>query len=75
MKIFIRSFSSSFQALKYQNILVETKGRVGLVTLNRPKALNALNTPLMLELNKALKEFDQDESIGAIVMTGSEKVL
>lgn len=48
-------------------------GRVGLVTLNRPKALNALNDALMDELGAALKAFDADDGIGAIVVTGSEK--
>jgi enoyl-CoA hydratase len=57
----------------YENILVETRGRVGLITLNRPKALNALNDALMDELGGALREFDADEAIGAIVVTGSEK--
>src|SRR6202034_610413 len=56
-----------------ENILVETRGRVGLVTLNRPKALNALNDALMDELGAALKAFDADDDIGAIVITGSEK--
>ena len=57
----------------YENILVETRGRVGLVTLNRPKALNALNDALMNELGDALLKFEADEGIGAIVITGSEK--
>jgi enoyl-CoA hydratase len=57
----------------YENILVETQGKVGLITLNRPKALNALNDALMDELGAALKVFDADEGIGAIVITGSEK--
>jgi enoyl-CoA hydratase len=57
----------------YENILVETRGKVGLITLNRPKALNALNDALMDELGAALKVFDADEGIGAIVITGSEK--
>ncbi|MEM5331808.1 enoyl-CoA hydratase [Paraburkholderia sp. JHI2823] len=57
----------------YENILVETHGKVGLITLNRPKALNALNDALMDELGTALKAFDADEGIGAIVITGSEK--
>ena len=57
----------------YENILVETRGRVGLVTLNRPKALNALNDQLMNELGDALAKFEADEQIGAIVITGSEK--
>jgi len=59
--------------MTYQNILVETRGRVGLITLNRPKALNALNDELMTELGAALLGFDGDESIGAIVLTGSDK--
>ena len=59
--------------MSYENILVETRGRVGLVTLNRPKALNALNDALMDELGAALTAFDQDEGIGAIVITGSDR--
>ena len=59
--------------MAYENILAETRGRVGLVTLNRPKALNALNDALMDELGDALKAFDADDGIGAIVVTGSEK--
>ena len=59
--------------MSYENILVETRGRVGLVTLNRPKALNALNDALMDELGAALVAFDQDEAVGCIVITGSER--
>ncbi|MBE0615980.1 MAG: enoyl-CoA hydratase [Burkholderiales bacterium] len=59
--------------MSYENILVETRGRVGLITLNRPKALNALNDALMDELGDALAKFDADESIGCMVITGSEK--
>jgi len=59
--------------MEYQTILVETRGRVGLVTLNRPKALNALNDQLMDELGAALLAFDGDDGIGAMVITGSEK--
>jgi enoyl-CoA hydratase len=59
--------------MTYQNILVETRGRVGLITLNRPKALNALNDELMNELGQALLAFDEDDGIGAVVLTGSEK--
>jgi enoyl-CoA hydratase len=59
--------------MAYENLLVETHGRVGLVTLNRPKALNALNDALMDELGDALRGFDKDDAIGAIVITGSEK--
>jgi len=57
----------------YQNLLVETHGRVGLIRLNRPKALNALNDALMDELGVALFAFDADEAIGAIVLTGSDR--
>ena len=59
--------------MDYQSIIVETHGKVGLVRLNRPKALNALNDGLMDELGHAMKAFDADESIGCIVITGSEK--
>ncbi len=59
--------------MPYANILTETRGRVGLITLNRPKQLNALNDALMTELGDALLEFDADEAIGAIVLTGSDK--
>jgi len=54
-------------------VLVETRGRVGLLTLNRPKALNALNDQLMNELGAALLAFDANDEIGCIVITGSEK--
>jgi enoyl-CoA hydratase len=59
--------------MAYQNIVVETRGLVGLVTLNRPKALNALNAALVKELAQALDAFEADDAIGAIVITGSEK--
>ncbi len=59
--------------MNYENILVETHGKVGLIRLNRPKALNALNDQLMNELGDALLAFDADEQIGCIVITGSEK--
>ena len=59
--------------MSYENILVETRGRVGLITLNRPKALNALNDALMDELGTALAKFDADENIGCMIITGSEK--
>jgi enoyl-CoA hydratase len=59
--------------MSYQNLMTEVRGRVGLVTLNRPKALNALNDELMNELGEALLAFDADDGIGAIVLTGSEK--
>jgi enoyl-CoA hydratase len=59
--------------MTYENIIVETKGRVGLITLNRPSALNALNNALIGDLNCALEGFEADEAIGCIVITGSEK--
>jgi enoyl-CoA hydratase len=59
--------------MTYEFINVERKERVGLVTLNRPKQLNALNPQLMQELGKALQELDADDGIGAIVLTGSDK--
>ena len=59
--------------MAYENIIVGTRGRVGTITLNRPKALNALNDALMNELGQALAEFDADEGIGAIVVAGSDK--
>lgn len=59
--------------MMYTSILVETRGRVGLITLNRPQALNALNNQLMYEVMDALDTFDKDESVGAVVITGSEK--
>jgi enoyl-CoA hydratase len=57
----------------YETILVETRGKVGLIRLNRPQALNALNARLIEELNAGLAAFEDDEAIGAIVLTGSEK--
>ncbi|WP_414832324.1 enoyl-CoA hydratase [Afifella sp. YEN Y35] len=59
--------------MAYDYILVERRGRAGLVTLNRPNALNALSAGLVAELNAALDEFEADDKIGAIVITGSEK--
>lgn len=59
--------------MQYENIIVETQGKVGVIRLNRPKALNALNDQLMDELGNALLSFDSDEHIGCIVLTGSEK--
>ena len=59
--------------MAYENILVETRGRVGLITLNRPKALNALNAALIADLGQALDAFEADDGIGAIVLTGSER--
>ncbi|MCF8197646.1 MAG: enoyl-CoA hydratase [Sulfuritalea sp.] len=59
--------------MKYENILVETRGKVGLITLNRPAALNALNDTLIDEVGAALDIFEADTEIGCIVITGSEK--
>ncbi len=59
--------------MSYELILVETRARVGLITINRPKQLNALNDALMDELGAALLAFDANDAIGAIVLTGSEK--
>jgi enoyl-CoA hydratase len=59
--------------MTYELILTKTEGRVGIVTLNRPKQLNALNDQLMDELGAALKAFDADDNIGCMILTGSEK--
>ena len=59
--------------MTYTSILVETRGGVGLITLNRPQALNALNSTLMREVMEALEIFDKDDNIGAMVITGSDK--
>lgn len=59
--------------MNYENIVVETQEKVALIRLNRPKALNALNDQLMDELGHALLAFDEDDNIGCIVITGSDK--
>ena len=59
--------------MTYQNILVEIQGRVGVIRLHRPKALNALDDTLMTELGQALLAFDADDQIGCMIVTGSEK--
>jgi len=59
--------------MDYQNILVSRDGAVAIVTLNRPKALNALNAALLAELVSALEGFDTDDTVRAIVLTGSER--
>ena len=59
--------------MAYENIIVETKGKVGVITLNRPKALNALNSALIADLQAALADYEADANIGCIVITGSEK--
>ena len=59
--------------MDYENIIVETHGKVGLIRLNRPKALNALSSPLMRDVGAALASFEADPEIGCLVLTGSEK--
>ncbi|PKO81092.1 MAG: enoyl-CoA hydratase [Betaproteobacteria bacterium HGW-Betaproteobacteria-13] len=59
--------------MSYEMIITETRGRVGLITLNRPKALNALNDSLVDEIGHALDAYEADENIGAILITGSDK--
>ena len=59
--------------MAYENILVEQRGRVGLIRLNRPQALNALSKELIADLNHALAAFEKDDGTGAVIITGSEK--
>ena len=59
--------------MSYQNIIVETKGRVGIIRLNRPQALNALNRPLISELIQAIDAYEADARVGCMLITGSEK--
>jgi enoyl-CoA hydratase len=59
--------------MAYENITVETRGKVGLIRLNRPQALNALNRALVADLTRALDAFEADPNIGCMVITGSEK--
>ncbi|ORX57021.1 ClpP/crotonase [Hesseltinella vesiculosa] len=75
-----RAFSTGFVLRQadagntaYSHILTETRGKVGLITLNRPKALNALCNDLFTEVNDALRKYDNDSNIGAVVITGSQK--
>jgi enoyl-CoA hydratase len=56
--------------MAYETLLTETRGRVGLITLNRPQQLNALNDQLIAELNTVLDGYEADDGIGAIVLTG-----
>jgi enoyl-CoA hydratase len=67
------SHSEEQEAMSHETIIVETRGRVGLVRLNRPRQLNALNDQVMNELGSALLAFDADDGIGSIVITGSGK--
>ena len=66
-------FKRCFSSANYEFIQTVVKGRVGVVTLHRPRALNALCDGLFRELNAALHSFDSDENIGALLLTGSEK--
>jgi enoyl-CoA hydratase len=59
--------------MSYDSILVETRGRVGIIRLNRPQVLNALNSALNAELARAVAAFDADEGVGCMLITGSEK--
>jgi enoyl-CoA hydratase len=59
--------------MEYSDLLIETHGRVAVIRMNRPKALNALNDNMMNELGDALYKFDADPAIGCIILTGSEK--
>src|SRR5579885_3352430 len=59
--------------MAYENIIVETKGRVGVIRLNRPNALNALNRALIAELTQAVEAFEADANIGCLLITGSDK--
>jgi enoyl-CoA hydratase/carnithine racemase len=59
--------------MAFETIVVETQGHVGTITLNRPESLNALNATLLGEMATALAKFDEDDAVGAIVLTGSDK--
>ncbi|MEJ0073838.1 MAG: enoyl-CoA hydratase [Alphaproteobacteria bacterium] len=59
--------------MAYETIIVETKGRVGIIRLNRPQALNALNAQLNTDLAAAIDAFEADDAIGCVILTGSEK--
>ena len=59
--------------MAYENIIVETKGKVGVIRLNRPQALNALNSALIAEVEQAVVAFDADPAIGCMLVTGSDK--
>src|SRR5260221_3973603 len=59
--------------MTYQDIAVETRGRVGVIRLNRPQALNALNKALMAELTQAIEAFDADDKVGCLLITGRDK--
>ena len=59
--------------MSYQNIVVETKGRVGIIRLNRPQALNALNRALIVELGQAVDAYDANDAVGCLLITGNDK--
>jgi enoyl-CoA hydratase len=59
--------------MSYENIIVETRGRVGIIRLNRPQALNALNKALIAELTRAVEAFDADDKIGCMLIAGNDK--
>ncbi len=59
--------------MAYENIIVESKGRVGIIRLNRPNALNALNRALIAELSQAIDAFERNDAIGCLLITGNEK--
>ncbi|MGB9369952.1 MAG: enoyl-CoA hydratase [Xanthobacteraceae bacterium] len=59
--------------MSYETIIVETKGKVGIIRLNRPQALNALNAQLNADLTAAIDAFEADDTIGCVIITGSEK--
>jgi enoyl-CoA hydratase len=59
--------------MSYETIIVETKGRVGIIRLNRPQALNALNKALIADLTQAIDAYDRDDAIGCMLLTGNEK--
>lgn len=59
--------------MAYQNIIVEKRGQIGVIRLNRPEALNALNSQLMEELTQAIDELESDDEVGALIITGNEK--
>lgn len=59
--------------MAYETLIVETRGAVGVVTINRPQALNALNSTVVREINQALDGFEADRAVGCVVITGSER--
>jgi enoyl-CoA hydratase len=59
--------------MTYENIIVETKGRVGVIRLNRPNALNALNRALIADLTQAIDAFEKNDAVGCILITGNDK--